>query len=48
MEKDWGGGSRGRVVNFVCSTYVAQGLVVLIPGADLHAARQAMLWQRPI
>ena len=37
----------GIVVKFPCSTLVAQGLRVQIPGKDLHIAHQAMLWQHP-
>ena len=33
------------VVKFVHSASVAQDLLVRIPGADLHTAYQAMLWQ---
>ena len=46
-----GTGSRGWpgdvVVKFECSAPVAWGLRVQIPGMDLHAAHQAMLWQHP-
>ena len=31
----------GIVVKFTCSTSVAQGLQVWIPGVDLHTAQQA-------
>ena len=41
------GGPSGAVVKFVCSTLVAQGSQVRIPGADLHITHQAMLWQHP-
>ena len=41
---DWPG---GIVVKLVCSTLVAWGSWVQIPGVDLHAAHQAMLWWRP-
>ena len=34
----------GLVVKFVCSTLVAWGSQVQIPGTDLHATHQAMLW----
>ena len=41
--------SRGRpsgvVVEFVRSALAAQGSWVQIPGADLHTAHQATLWQ---
>ena len=40
-----GGRSSGIVVKFACSTLVAQGSQVWIPGVDLHTAYQAMLWQ---
>ena len=30
-----------------CSTTVAQGLWVQIPGMDVHPAHQAMLWWHP-
>ena len=35
------------VVKLVCSALVAQGSQVQIPGTDLHAAHQAMLWRHP-
>ena len=35
----------GVVVKFVSSALAAQGLLVWIPGVDLHTAHQAMLWQ---
>ena len=37
----------GVVFNFTCSTLMAWGLQVRIPGADLHTAHQAMLLQHP-
>ena len=37
----------GIVVKFACSALVAWGSWVWIPGADLHIAHQAMLWQCP-
>ena len=37
----------GVMVKFVHSVVVAQGSRVQIPGIDLHAAPQAMLWQHP-
>ena len=43
-EEDWPG---GVVVKFVCSASVALVSLVWIPGMDLHAAGQAMLWQHP-
>ena len=35
----------GAVVKFTCSTLAAWGSQVQIPGADLHTAGQAILWQ---
>ena len=43
----WGAGPHGRVVNFVRSASVSQGLLVQILGTDLHTTHQAMLWQHP-
>ena len=37
----------GLVVKFTCSTLAAWGSQIRIPGADLHIAYQAMLWQHP-
>ena len=37
----------GTVVEFTRSASVARGSQVQIPGADLHIAHQAMLWQHP-
>ena len=34
----------GAEVKFAYSAPAAQGLLVWIPGADLHTAWQAMLW----
>ena len=39
-----GGGPGGVVVKFGCSTSVAQGSPVRIPGADLCTTCQPMLW----
>ena len=38
----------GVVVGFVCSTLMAKGSRVRIPGIDLHTAHQAMQWQHPM
>ena len=40
-------GPAGGVVKFACSASVARGSRVQIPGVDLHAAHQAVLWQHP-
>ena len=37
----------GIVVKLVLSASAAQGSPVQIPGTDLHATHQAMLWRRP-
>ena len=42
----WGWPS-GVAVKFACSASAARGLQVQIPGADLRAAPQAMLWWHP-
>ena len=39
-----GGQPGGVSIKFTQSTWVAPGLPVWIPGVDLHAAYQAMLW----
>src|SRR3712207_9052226 len=41
------GQPRGVLVKFMCSASVAWGSLVWIPGAHLHTAHQAMLWQHP-
>ena len=43
--KVWGGWPGGAAVKFARSTFVAQGLPVQIPGADLRNTCQAMLLQ---
>ena len=46
LYKRWGWPG-GIVVKCMHSALVAQGSRVLISGADLHTARQAMLWWCP-
>ena len=36
---------RGLMIKFAHSALAAWGSQVQIPGADLHTAHQAMLWQ---
>ena len=44
----WKKGCSGAAVfKFVCSASVVQGLHVQIPGTDLHATHQIMLWWHP-
>ena len=47
IKSTYRGWSSGEAVKFMSSALAAQGLQVRIPGADLHTAHQAMLWQHP-
>ena len=46
-DEPWMGRAGGRVVEFTPSALAAWGSWVWIPGVDLHAAHQAMLWWCP-
>ena len=46
MKKYFQGRHGGIVVKFMHSASVAWDLQVQIPGGDLHATRQAVLWWR--
>ena len=45
LRKSLEGWPDGAAVKFTYSAVAAWGLLVQIPGADLHTACQAMLWQ---
>ena len=36
------------MVKFACSSSLARGSLVWIPGVDLHTAHQTMMWGHPI
>ena len=47
LKTSYGSWPGAIVVKFPCSTSVALGLRVQIPGVDLHTTHQAMLWLCP-